>query len=133
MSAMGERLTDLGYAAGWAVVRGLPEGVARALFRGGADFAARRQSPDSQLRKNLARVLGVSVDQVPDELMRDSMRSYARYWREAFRLPSMDREAVALEMDRTIEGVDNLDAALAEGRGVVVVLPHSANWDLGGT
>ena len=133
MSAVGERLSDLGYAAGWAAVRALPESVARALFRGGADLAARRQGPDSQLRRNLARVLGVSPAEVPDELIRDSLRSYARYWREAFRLPSMDHEAVAREMDRTIDGVEHLDAALAGGRGVVVALPHSANWDLGGT
>lgn len=133
MSRMGERLSDVGYAAGWAVVKALPESVARSLFRAGADIAARRQGPDSQLRKNLARVLGVTPEEVPDELIRDSLRSYARYWREAFRLPSMDREAVAREMDRTIAGVENLDAALEQGRGVVVALPHSANWDLGGT
>lgn len=133
MTGLGERVSDLGYAAGWAVVRALPESVARAVFRTGADVAARRQGPDSQLRKNLSRVLGVSPAEVPDELIRDSFRSYARYWREAFRLPSMDREAVALEMDRTIAGVEHLDAALAQGRGVVVALPHSANWDLGGT
>jgi len=133
MSRLGERLADAGYAAGWAVVRGLPEGVARAAFRTGADLAARRQGPDSQLRKNLARVLDVPPAEVPDELIRDSLRSYARYWREAFRLPSMDREAVAREMDRTISGVEHLDAALAGGRGVVVALPHAANWDLGGT
>jgi KDO2-lipid IV(A) lauroyltransferase len=133
MSAVGERVSDLGYAAGWAVVRALPEGLARTLFRTGADIAARRQRPDSQLRKNLSRVLGVPPAEVPDELIRDSFRSYARYWREAFRLPSMDREAVAREMDRTISGVENIDEALALGRGVVVALPHAANWDLGGT
>ncbi|MCD2261761.1 phosphatidylinositol mannoside acyltransferase [Dietzia aurantiaca] len=133
MSRVGQTLSDYGYAAGWAVVRALPEGLSRGLFRAGADLAARRQRPDSQLRKNLARVLGVPPADVPDELIRDSMRSYARYWREAFRLPSMDREAVAQQMDRTVDGIENLDGALARGRGVVVVLPHSANWDLGGT
>ena len=61
MSDVPERLSDLGYAAGWAVVRALPEGLARALFRTGADIAARRQGPDSQLRRNLARVLGVDA------------------------------------------------------------------------
>lgn len=133
MSRVGQTVSDYGYAAGWAVVRALPEGLSRGLFRAGADLAARRQRPDSQLRKNLARVLGVPPADVPDELIRDSLRSYARYWREAFRLPSMDREAVAQQMDRTVDGIENLDGALARGRGVIVVLPHSANWDLGGT
>lgn len=130
---LGARLSDLGYAAGWAAVRALPESVARRLFTAGADLATRRQGPDSQLRRNLARVLGVAPAEVPDDLVRDAMRSYARYWREAFRLPSMDHEAVAREMDRTIDGLEHLDAALAAGRGVVVALPHAANWDLGGT
>ena len=34
--------------------------------------------------------LGVTPAQVPDGLIRASLASYARYWREAFRLPSMD-------------------------------------------
>lgn len=133
MASLGGRLSDLGYAAGWALVRALPERVARTAFRAGADLASRRQGPDSQLRRNLSRVLGVPPVEVPDDLVRDSFRSYARYWREAFRLPSMDREAVAREIDRTIEGVEHLDAAIAQGRGAIIALPHSANWDLGGT
>ncbi|WP_439822627.1 LpxL/LpxP family acyltransferase, partial [Dietzia sp. DQ12-76] len=72
MTRTGQRLSDLGYAAGWAVVRALPEPVARALFRAGADLAARRQGEDSQLRRNLSRVLGVEPAQVPDDLIRDS-------------------------------------------------------------
>ncbi|HJC29564.1 MAG TPA: phosphatidylinositol mannoside acyltransferase [Candidatus Dietzia intestinipullorum] len=133
MATVTERLTDLGYAAGWAAVRALPEPVARTLFRAGADVAARRQDENSQLRRNLSRVLGVAPADVPDDLVRDALRSYARYWREAFRLPSTDHEAVAREMDRTIDGVEHLDAALEKGRGAVVALPHSANWDRGGT
>ena len=76
LSSLGEKASDLGYAAGWAVVRALPEQLARALFRAGADVAARRQGPDSQLRRNLARVLGVAPAEVPDELIRDSQQQY---------------------------------------------------------
>lgn len=133
MSGLGERLSDLGYAAGWSVVRAIPEPAARALFRVGADIAARRQGENSQLRKNLSRVLGVAPAEVPDELIRDSFRSYARYWREAFRLPSMDHDSIAEEMDRTVEGVEHIEAGLALGRGVIISLPHSGNWDMGGT
>ncbi|WP_281186323.1 phosphatidylinositol mannoside acyltransferase [Nocardia crassostreae] len=128
-------MTDKAYAAGWRLVRALPEGMARKGFDAGADFAARKvnraaqRGQQNQLRRNLARVLGATPEQVPDSLIRDSMRSYARYWREAFRLPSMDYAAIGR---MTVEGVENLEAALARGRGVVLALPHSGNWDMAG-
>ncbi|NLG56047.1 MAG: phosphatidylinositol mannoside acyltransferase [Rhodococcus sp.] len=126
-----ERLSDAGYAAGWRLVRALPESAATTIFNAGADYAARGGGPQ-QLRKNLARVLGVSPEDVPDELMRDSVRSYARYWREAFRLPSMDLDATAKILDPHVHGTQYLDAAMAAGNGVVLALPHSGNWDMAG-
>ncbi|WP_422335073.1 phosphatidylinositol mannoside acyltransferase, partial [Rhodococcus sp. (in: high G+C Gram-positive bacteria)] len=128
---MSERLSDLGYAAGWRLVRALPEKAAVALFDKGADFAVRRGGPE-QLRRNLARVLGVPPAEVPDSLMRASVRSYARYWREAFRLPSMDLVQVGADLDSLIEGQEHLDAAMVAGRGAVVALPHAGNWDMAG-
>lgn len=127
--SIGERIGAAGYAAGWRLVRALPDSTARRLFDWGADRATRKGGPD-QLRRNLARVTGVAPEQVPDELLRASMRSYARYWREAFRLPSMDHAALGAQL--TVDGVQNLEAALAQGRGAVLVLPHSGNWDMAG-
>lgn len=123
--------TDWAYAAGWMVVRTVPESAARNVFDAGARYAARGGGP-VQLRKNLARVLGVPPAQVPDTLMREALASYARYWREAFRLPSMDHRILARRVDETFQGADVLDAALAEGRGAVLALPHSGNWDMAG-
>ncbi|WP_327119268.1 phosphatidylinositol mannoside acyltransferase [Nocardia sp. NBC_01730] len=133
--SIGEQLGAAGYVAGWRLVRALPEQTARRLFDVGGDRFARRANrefhaggPPNQLRRNLARVLGVLPADVPDELIRASMRSYARYWREAFRLPAMDHKAI----DYRVDGLPFLDAALDEGRGVVLVLPHSGNWDIAG-
>ena len=67
----------------------MPEFAARNVFDAGALYASRSGGPD-QLRKNLARVIGVEPKEVPGSLMRASLASYARYWREAFRLPTMD-------------------------------------------
>jgi phosphatidylinositol dimannoside acyltransferase len=112
-------------------VRAMPEFAARTVFDTGARYAARHGGPD-QLRKNLARVIGVPPAGVPDALMRASLASYARYWREAFRLPTMNHRVVAREIHDSFRGADNLDAALAAGRGAVVALPHSGNWDMAG-
>ena len=60
------RPADLGYAAGWRLVRALPEWVARnACSTAVRTCAARGGGPD-QLRRNLARVLGVPPAEVPD-------------------------------------------------------------------
>jgi phosphatidylinositol dimannoside acyltransferase len=123
--------TDWAYAAGWMAVRALPEFAARSAFDTGARYAARNGGPD-QLRMNLARVIGVPPAQVPGALMRASLESYGRYWREAFRLPTMNHRTLARQLDESFVGTDNLDAALGAGRGVVLALPHSGNWDMAG-
>jgi lauroyl/myristoyl acyltransferase len=125
------RFADWGYAAGWQVVRAMPEVVARNAFGAGAYYAARGGGPE-QLRKNLARVIGVPPERVPDGLMRASLASYARYWREAFRLPTMDLAAVARRLDEVSLGTHRPQAALDAGRGGIMALPHSGNWDMAG-
>jgi KDO2-lipid IV(A) lauroyltransferase len=127
----GGQVSDLGYAAGWRLVRAMPEVVARNAFGAGAHYAARGDGP-GQLRKNLARVLGVTPAQVPDGLIRASVASYARYWREAFRLPTMDHEVLGRQLDEVSIGHDYLAAGLAAGRGAIIALPHSGNWDMSG-
>ncbi|MGQ0837477.1 phosphatidylinositol mannoside acyltransferase [Actinokineospora sp.] len=130
---IGDRLAIWGYTAGWRLVRVLPAGVARALFRFGADLAARRAGPGTlRLRANLARVVPQAGPAELDELVRQSLRSYARYWLEAFRLPSMDHTAIHGAIDAEVTGKENLAAALAEGNGVVLALSHSGNWDAAG-
>jgi lauroyl/myristoyl acyltransferase len=124
-------MTDWGYATGWMMVRAMPEFAARNVFDAGALYASRNGGP-AQLRKNLARVIDVAPKDVPGSLMRASLASYARYWREAFRLPTMDLHAVGQELAKTVVGDEHLGAALAQGRGAVLALPHSGNWDMAG-
>jgi phosphatidylinositol dimannoside acyltransferase len=125
------QISDWGYAVGWRLVRALPEVVARNAFDAGSQYAARGGGPE-QLRKNLARVIGVPPAEVPASLMRASLASYARYWREAFRLPSMDLQEVGRKLDQVFEGAHHFDDALEAGRGAVAALPHSGNWDMAG-
>jgi phosphatidylinositol dimannoside acyltransferase len=127
----GGQFSDLGYAAGWRLVRAMPELVVRNAFDAAAIYASRNGGPE-QLRKNLARVLGVTPARVPGGLIRASLASYARYWREAFRLPSMDLPALARRLDEVFIGAEKLQAALDAGGGGVLALPHSGNWDMAG-
>lgn len=138
MSKLTDTFSAAGYVAGWKLVKLLPESTATALFRRGADWTTRPakakrpgQVGPAQLRRNLARVIGTTPEAVPDELMRAAVRSYARYWKEAFRLPTMDPTILVDEIG-AIPGEPDLVAAIEAGRGLILVLPHSGNWDIAG-
>lgn len=127
-----ERLAYVTYAmAQWLAVH-LPERVGRALFDAVAHVAFRLATRTRGIvEANQARVLGRDPS---DRLVRDSAEEafelYARYWFESFRLPvwSMDE----LERRTEIVGAEHLDRALEGGRGCVVALGHSGNWDAAG-
>jgi KDO2-lipid IV(A) lauroyltransferase len=126
------RLTDAGYAAGWRAIRMLPEPAARAGFdRAGRWAAGREGTGVRQLRANLRVATGghLAEDEL-DELTRRAMSSYARYWQEAFRLPTLTGERIRRES--VLPGLEHIARAREEGRGVIVALPHSGNWDAAG-
>ncbi|WP_426716624.1 phosphatidylinositol mannoside acyltransferase [Corynebacterium auriscanis] len=127
-----ESLTAFAYKAGWKLTAIAPEPVARWIFTAMADVASKKGKGPEQLRRNLARVVG--PENVTKQLVRDAMRSYMRYWREAFRLPTMVGESLVARIDAgfTQGSAERVFAAIARGRGVVVTLPHSANWDMAG-
>ncbi|MFG2057883.1 phosphatidylinositol mannoside acyltransferase [Micromonospora sp. NPDC048930] len=125
-------LTEAGYVAGWRLVRALPRPVVAAAFRAGADRAHRRGGGGTaRLRANLRRVVGPEVPEAElDDLVRRGLRSYARYWMEAFRLPALSRREILAGFH--LDGAEKLAADVAEGRGAVVALPHAGNWDAAG-
>jgi KDO2-lipid IV(A) lauroyltransferase len=123
------RLIDLTYALGWRVVRALPERVAARCFAAGADWATRRDGRGvRRLRSNLARVVPEGTDL--DALTRAAMRSYARYWLEVFRLQDMPPERYIGDMK--VRDEHHLRDAYAAGRGMILALPHSGNWEQAG-
>lgn len=123
---------EFGYLAGWRAVRTLPRPVAAAVFRAAADYAYRKGGPGtSRLAANLRRVVGPEPPRAElDELVRRGMHSYARYWLDVFRMPSLRRDQ---HLDNfQLVGAELLAADVAAGRGAVVALPHSGNWDAAG-
>lgn len=128
-----QRLSELAYATGWGAVRGLPEPVARGVFRGAADLGFRRNGPGTrQMRRNYARVVPKAGPSELDELVRAGLRSYARFWKETFRLPGMDHRKIFQQVHDSFVGLPLIDAALERGKGLVIVLPHTANFDVSG-
>jgi lauroyl/myristoyl acyltransferase len=126
-----DRLTDAGYGLGWSVVCRLPESWAWRGFRFAADLAWRRRGTGVRvLEGNLRRVIGVGASGGElRALSRQAMRSYARYWLEAFRLPVMPAGRLAGGM-RDSGHLRTALGYLAAGRGVVFALPHMGNYDL---
>ncbi|WP_291474596.1 phosphatidylinositol mannoside acyltransferase [Corynebacterium sp.] len=130
--SLSEQLSSLAYRAGWAVVRRIPEPLAARLFDTIADLASGHGKGPEQLRANLGRVVGDA--NVTRDLVRDAMRSYMRYWNEAFRLPSIAGPDLARTLDAGFvpAEVERLSAAIDRGKGVILTLPHSGNWDMAG-
>src|SRR5439155_19425970 len=123
-----DRLTDGMYALGWSAVKALPGPAARALGRSVADAAWRRRGKGvRRLESNLARVVPDAGPERLRELSRAGMRSYLRYWMESFRLPAWSRERVKSGFDP--KDLHFLTDGLAAGKGVVLALPHMANYD----
>jgi KDO2-lipid IV(A) lauroyltransferase len=121
-----DRLIEFGYAAGWRLVRALPLPVARAIFNVAAGRAYKGNGPGTQrLRRNLSMVVGPDADL--EAVVKAGLRSYARYWMEAFRLPSKTRQQFLA--DFRLVHHDELAEVMAEGKGVILALPHVGNWD----
>jgi len=134
-----DRLVSAAFTAGWGLVCRLPESWARALFEFGADIAWRRQGAGVQvLEGNLTRVLrtgnGDSVDgQELRALSREVLRSYSRYYLEAFRIQTYPKQRIADGMH--ITRPDNVELTLEHmknGRGVIYALPHMGDFEQAG-
>lgn len=123
---------ELGYAAGWRLARTMPQPVAMAAVRFAADLAYRRQGRGTRrLAANLRRVVGPGMPERDFEaLVRQALRSYGRYWMEAFRLPSLSPAQVRASFH--LGRHELLGADVAAKRGAIVALPHAGNWDAAG-
>lgn len=64
----------------------------------------------------------------PPSHAKEVFGSYGRYWAESFWV--RPRRVPELKRNLTVDGIENLRAAVAGNRGVVVVLPHLGNWEV---
>lgn len=125
------RLTLAGYQLGWGGLRHLPEWAAYRLFQQAADLAVLQNGKGvRRLRSNYAKVRPDLTRPELDRLVRDGMRSYLRYFCDAFRLPDKGPD----DLLRTVvaSGDDRVRAALDAGRGAVAFVGHMGNVDTAG-
>lgn len=121
----------IGFSAGWSAVRFMPKKAAYGTFNRIADrLWKQRGGGVVQLEKNLSRVRPDASEEEIRELSREGMRSYFRYWCDAFRLPDWSSEEITENF--AVANVELLDEALAKGNGAILALPHQGNWDLAG-
>ncbi|MBX9246047.1 phosphatidylinositol mannoside acyltransferase [Actinotalea ferrariae] len=115
----------------WRLAARLPEDVVRAVMLVAADVAAlRRGGGVRRLEANLRRARPDADARTLRRLARAGMRTYLRYFAEAFTLGRVTDEQVLARV-RPV-GEDRIRAELDAGRGVLLALGHQGNWDLAG-
>lgn len=81
------------------------------------------------LRHNLKIATGVTDKQLLRKYTRSIFRNFAKYLADFFRLEKIDSNYMRAHI--TITGRENLERALAKGKGVVALSAHLGNWELG--
>ena len=120
------------YAAGARAVRALPARFRHAAAAPGGTAwfwlsAAQRRAA----LENYAVALGRdSSDPVVARIARRAFQNYGRMLMDFLLMGSLSPEEVLHRV--TVEGREDLDAALARGKGVIMAVPHMGSWDMGG-
>ena len=83
-----------------------------------------------RLRSNLRRIKPHLSEVELEVLLGQAMSSYLRYWCDTFRI--QDWSASQIQESVTLTRGELLLDPMREGRGVVIALPHSGNWDHAG-
>lgn len=128
---MKDRIVLASYLLGWWLVRSLPEKSAYSLFWTIGEFVHRKNGKSVQrLRSNLQMVKPDLTELELETLVAQSLSSYMRYWCDTFRIQNWSTERIRHMVTTTNDHL--LLEPMHDGRGVVVALPHSGNWDHAG-
>ena len=110
----------------------LPTKSGRSMYeRAGRLFYGLASRARATVAANQAQVLGrPAEDPLVQASTREAFALYARYWFDMFNVLGWSDDRV-LEAFR-FEGIEHVEKGLADGKGVVIALPHTGNWDVGG-
>jgi len=126
-----EEISYLAYLLGWKLVGVLPEKRAYSLFaKIGRYFYRKNGKSVERLRRNLSIVEpNLSTDAV-EVLVEKAYLSYMRYWCDTFRIHKWSAARISSTVTTTNDHL--LRDPMVAGKGVVIALPHSGNWDHAG-
>lgn len=116
------------YKAGAFLARELPGPVVNfAAERGGRLVGRLATERRHIVTKNLRRVNPSLSGRRLEAAVDASFASYARYWAESFRLPSIPISR--LDAEFSWEGYEHVVDARAHGHGAIIALPHLGGWE----
>ena len=120
------------YKAGAKLSQALPGSFVEPVSRAaGLGFGQAMRGKRELLARHLRRVHGPSLKGVALRRAVDqAFDSYARYWVESFRIPTLSNVEIAAHF--THEGLGNLRKGIADGTGVILALPHLGGWEWAG-
>ncbi|MCL2595748.1 MAG: phosphatidylinositol mannoside acyltransferase [Promicromonosporaceae bacterium] len=119
------------YLFAWRHAPKVPEPILRGLFNVVADVAwLKRGKGVRRLEANYARVRPDLDAKAVRRLSRAGMRSYLRYFREAFTLQSATQEQINARV--RLVGRENALDVIDGDAAAVLALGHLGNWDLAG-
>ena len=119
------------YRAASSLARVLPHSIAAGGARGLGHLAGRLATERrAQVERNLRRVDPTLSGARLRHLVDETFVSYARYYEESFRLPGTS--AHELDAGFIPDGWERLDAALAQGNGAIMAMPHLGGWEWSG-
>lgn len=119
------------FVTGWRLAARLPESVVRGAMLVAADVAWwRRGKGVRRLEANLQRVRPDADVRALRRLSRQGMRTYLRYYAEAFTLGQVTRDQLLARV--RAEGTRAVLDEIEAGRAALLALGHQGNWDLAG-
>lgn len=127
-----ERTLVLGFKFAWRTFGFIPRTALRFLANSVADVIfARKGAGVCRLVFNISRVLNLSVDDKQTQIVaRNAMRSYMRYWADMFAMTHRSNDYIKNQV--IMRNITEFETAIKSGKGVVVSVTHSGNWDLAG-
>ena len=120
-----------GYKLGSLAARMMPGPVASAAASMmGLSFQAGMREKRTMIERHLKRVNPNLRGLALRQSVQLAFDSYARYYVESFRLPSLSGRAVRAGF--SVEGYHHVTDALDAGKGVILALPHLGGWEWAG-